>query len=320
MTAVLEGLLPVGATVVAGFGILGSSMMFEEQQRLGRLTVRQVEIADTDAVLEALARRRPGLDRDAEQPAARVSPTCRCSSRPPTRSARSSPSTRPSIRRWSLRPLEYGADIVMHSATKYLAGHSDLLMGVLVTRTTSSPNASGPAATSPARSPAAWSPTWPCAASGPSRCGWNGPRPTRWNWPAGSARTRRWRGCAIRACRPTRSTRARAACMTASARWSPSRSPGRPRRRGVCESVRLIAHATSLGGVESLIERRACMRWTPPAGVPPELLRFSVGIEHVEDLWADLARRWRLSLGHATTGLPRYCPRRRLTNGGAAGR
>ena len=32
-----------------------------------------------------------------------------------------------------LRPLEHGADIVMHSATKYLAGHSDLLMGVLVT-------------------------------------------------------------------------------------------------------------------------------------------------------------------------------------------
>ena len=49
----------------------------------------------------------------------------------------------------------------------------------------------------------------------------------------------------------------------------------------------MIAHATSLGGVESLIERRA--RWPASRmGTPPTLLRLSVGIEHVEDLWADL--------------------------------
>ncbi len=47
----------------------------------------------------------------------------------------------------------------------------------------------------------------------------------------------------------------------------------------VCRRVRVITHAKSLGGVESLIERRA-----------PGLLRLSVGCEHVEDLWDDLER------------------------------
>ena len=48
---------------------------------------------------------------------------------------------------------------------------------------------------------------------------------------------------------------------------------------GVCRRVSVITHAKSLGGVESLIERRA-----------PGLLRLSVGCEHVEDLWDDLER------------------------------
>jgi cystathionine gamma-synthase len=56
----------------------------------------------------------------------------------------------------------------------------------------------------------------------------------------------------------------------------------------VCDAVRLITHATSLGGVESLIERRARHAVDAEFGTPPSLLRLSVGIEHVEDLWADL--------------------------------
>jgi cystathionine gamma-synthase len=50
----------------------------------------------------------------------------------------------------------------------------------------------------------------------------------------------------------------------------------------------VIAHATSLGGVESLIERRTRWAGEVAMGTPPTLLRLSVGIEHVEDLWADL--------------------------------
>ena len=54
----------------------------------------------------------------------------------------------------------------------------------------------------------------------------------------------------------------------------------------ICASLRVIRHATSLGGVESLIERRSRYSDT----VPPGLVRLSVGCEGTEDLWADLDR------------------------------
>ena len=55
----------------------------------------------------------------------------------------------------------------------------------------------------------------------------------------------------------------------------------------VCDSTLLATNATSLGGVESLIERRR--RWSHEnVEVPQNLIRLSVGIENVEDLWADL--------------------------------
>lgn len=57
----------------------------------------------------------------------------------------------------------------------------------------------------------------------------------------------------------------------------------------VCESTKILANATSLGGVESLLERRR--RWPHEnQDVPQNLIRVSVGIESVEDLWADLAQ------------------------------
>ena len=54
----------------------------------------------------------------------------------------------------------------------------------------------------------------------------------------------------------------------------------------VCAAVRIVTSATSLGGVESTMERRG--KLAGQEHVPPGLLRLSVGIEHVEDLWADL--------------------------------
>jgi cystathionine gamma-synthase len=55
----------------------------------------------------------------------------------------------------------------------------------------------------------------------------------------------------------------------------------------VCESSKVIIHATSLGGVESLWERRR--RWAGESiSVPERLIRLSVGCEHVEDLWSDI--------------------------------
>jgi len=61
---------------------------------------------------------------------------------------------------------------------------------------------------------------------------------------------------------------------------------GAQRADAVCRSVRIIRHATGLGGVESTIERRAAVPGqTHP---PPGLLRLSVGCEHPDDLWRDL--------------------------------
>ncbi len=61
---------------------------------------------------------------------------------------------------------------------------------------------------------------------------------------------------------------------------------GQPAADAVCQRVRLIRHATSLGAVESTIERRAAI--PGQENLPAALLRLSVGIENLEDLWADL--------------------------------
>ena len=59
----------------------------------------------------------------------------------------------------------------------------------------------------------------------------------------------------------------------------------------VCAALQLIQHATSLGAVESTMERRASI--PGQEHLPPTLLRLSVGIEAVEDLWSDLDRALR---------------------------
>lgn len=70
----------------------------------------------------------------------------------------------------------------------------------------------------------------------------------------------------------------------------------------IAEAVRLWTPATSLGGVESLIERRR-RHASEPESVPEGLLRLSVGIEHVDDLWADLD-----AAIHAATGTTAASP------------
>ena len=63
---------------------------------------------------------------------------------------------------------------------------------------------------------------------------------------------------------------------------------GREQAEAVERSVQLIHPATSLGSVESLMEYRA--RIEPQGRVPQGLLRLAVGLEHPDDLWADLAQ------------------------------
>jgi cystathionine gamma-synthase len=56
----------------------------------------------------------------------------------------------------------------------------------------------------------------------------------------------------------------------------------------VCETSKLITNATSLGGVESTWERRR--RWALESeSVPENLIRLSVGCEHIDDIWSDIS-------------------------------
>jgi len=61
----------------------------------------------------------------------------------------------------------------------------------------------------------------------------------------------------------------------------------------IASRVRLFRNATSLGGVESLIEHRASVEG-PASKTPPNLLRVSIGLEHPEDLIEDLTQALRV--------------------------
>jgi cystathionine gamma-synthase len=63
---------------------------------------------------------------------------------------------------------------------------------------------------------------------------------------------------------------------------------GRPAAVAAASKVKLFVNATSLGGVESLLEHRASMEG-PKTTTPDDLIRISIGLEHPDDLIADLA-------------------------------
>ena len=168
-----------------------------------------------------------------------------------------------------LRPLEHGADIVLHSATKYLAGHDDALLGAVVCRDT--------AAAEELRD--FRSRTGIVAAPDPA-------------W----LLLRGLRTLELRVRRQSET----AAFLAERLRTHPAvetvRYPGlggllsfdvvdAERARSVETSTRVIVNATSLGGVRTLIESRG--RWEGDR-VPPGLLRLSAGLEDPEALWADL--------------------------------
>ncbi len=175
------------------------------------------------------------------------------------------------------RPLAAGADVVVHSATKYLSGHSDLLLGVVVTP----PTESGRALRARLRR------------HRQLHGGVAGPVET---WLA----LRGLRTLALRLDRATASAAELARRLSRHPAVTRVRYPGTGAIVSVevaggplaaerlCSETTLWVHATSLGGVESMLERR---RRHPdePVRVPEDLVRLSVGIEDVEDLWADLS-------------------------------
>lgn len=76
---------------------------------------------------------------------------------------------------------------------------------------------------------------------------------------------------------------------------------GEATAKALCASLHLITHATSVGGVESLLERRAHYHSDASRGTPPNLLRLSVGLEYIEDIWADLTQALMACLEHASS-------------------
>jgi cystathionine gamma-synthase len=187
------------------------------------------------------------------------------------------------------QPLELGADIVMHSATKYLGGHSDLLLGAAVARDDELAERLRGQRLLSGGIPGALE-TY-LAVRGMRTLHVRFERQTA---TALELATRLERHPEVTRVRypglPSHSTHGNASRFMRSygAMISFETTGDAARADGVCESLRIVQHATSLGSVESTIERRAAV--PGQQHLPPTLLRLSVGCENVEDLWADLER------------------------------
>jgi cystathionine gamma-synthase len=170
-----------------------------------------------------------------------------------------------------LRPLEHGADYVVHSATKYLGGHDDVLLGAVICR---DPNAADELRAFRGRAGivAAPDPAW--------------------------LLLRGLKTLEIRVLRQNASAADLAARLATHPKVQTVRYPGLgglisfdveggEAARLVETSTRLIENATSLGGTRSVMESRR--RWEGER-VPAGLLRLSIGLEDPDALWADLGQ------------------------------
>ena len=189
------------------------------------------------------------------------------------------------------RPLALGADIVMHSTTKYFGGHSDVLGGALVfarNDALAQRVAHRLHVTGGVMAPfSAWLTLRGCRSLG-ARMAMHcanaravatflstHPRVARVNWPGLPSHP----GHAI-AARQMRDFGAMLSIQLHGGRDAALEAAGR---------LRVFTNATSLGGCESLVEHRASVEGAHPRS-PQDLLRISVGLEDAGDLVADLAQ------------------------------
>ena len=187
------------------------------------------------------------------------------------------------------RPLEWGADCVVHSTTKYLGGHSDvsggrcdyLLRGRFFPKNPL-PSIDGRSCTLALRLLAGSSGDQDVAVScanpvrtSPQSCGVpdNSPMVAAVHYPGLSVHP----GHAVAA----RQMKAYGGMLSFQVRG------GSEKAMSVAAKVKLFTRATSLGGLESLIEHRASIEGEGTR-TPLDLLRVSIGLEHVEDLIEDL--------------------------------
>lgn len=289
--AVLELVPPAGTIVIPGTCYLGVATACDERAQRYGLTVRRVDVADTQAVLGAAE----GADMVwMESP---TNPTIEVADLPAIGAGLAGASTFVVDNTFATpllqRPLDSGADIVLHSATKFLSGHSDALMGAVVVRADDEQEGSGR---------------------------WSRLHATRSLHGATPGTLEAYlvlrglRTLAVRLDRAQASAAVLAERLTVHPAVQRVRYPGLAADPGhavaaktmsgfgsllsidladaetadaVISRCRIWVFATSLGGVESTFERRR--RWPGELpSVPEGLIRMSVGLEHVDDLWDDI--------------------------------
>jgi cystathionine gamma-synthase len=285
--SILDG-LPAGARVVAPpVAYVGVRKLLAARADLGLLDVTFVDQTDTQAAIDAMEGADLVWAETPNNPLVGITDVAALAEAARARGARlavDATFATPLLQ----RTLELGADYAVHSATKLIAGHSDALLGVIVTAEESE------------RERLAERRLISGAVPGPldAFLGLRGVRTL-----------------ALRVERAQANAGELARRLAEHAAVSRLRYPGLPEDPGhklatrqmrgfgtmiafevaggadaadaICGRASLIANATSLGGVESLMERRA--RYPEEqAHVPEGLIRLSVGCEHVEDLWADL--------------------------------
>ena len=272
--ATVLDLVGQGATVVAPrHAYNGSIMQLADLEARGRLRAELVDVTDTDAVVDATTDAALVWLESPTNPALEIADIETISKAGHEAGAYvvvDNTFATPLLQ----RPLDLGADLVVHSATKYLAGHSDALLGAVVTRDEEL----------------------------------HGVLKGRRDLVGAVPGTlEAW--LALRGIRTLhlRVERAQANAQELVRRLADHPAVAEVRYPGfggivavvlaqgavaadlLTRKTRLWVHATSLGGVESTFERRR--RWkTEPATIPDALVRMSVGVEDVEDLWADLKR------------------------------
>lgn len=281
-------LIPAGGTLVMPrHSYQGSLLLAAGDARDGRITVRTVDIANTDEVIAALDGAAMLWLESPTNPMLEVAELAVLADAAHAAGALvvvDNTFSTPLV----TRPLDLGADVVVHSVTKYLSGHSDVVLGATVT---SDPEL---------RSRLLTYRSLHGAVGGPFEV-----------WLA----LRGLRTLALRVQRSMETAMELAGRLATHPGVEAVRYPGLPQDPGhsraaaqmdgfgsilcievaggaeaadaVTEKVELWLPATSLGGVESLIERRR-RQPAEPVSVPENLLRLSVGIENVEDLWNDL--------------------------------
>ncbi|MEC3981087.1 trans-sulfuration enzyme family protein [Amycolatopsis sp. H20-H5] len=267
LSAVVD-LLPVGAKVaVPTFSYNGSRGLLAHAHRSGRLVVTEIAPTNTAAWLAAAEVADLLWLESPTNPTLDVMEIGKIAAAATGRVAVDNTFSTP----LGQRPLALGADIVVHSATKMIGGHSDLLLGLTVAADEEVARELRAARTRVGATPGVLE-------------SWLALRGLR-TLPVRLAEQSRT--AALLASRLSEHPAVTLVRYPGSGMMVAFELPDAEAADKVCASLQLIRSATSLGGVESLVERRA---WLPgDEHVPAGLIRFSVGLEDPEDLWRDLA-------------------------------